>query len=192
MCNVIGFIVDNASLVLSAVVALATIAYTWINYLMYKENKASREHKLKPEIVPYLQSTASKKVLCLFIKNVGEGCAKDVRVKLLNDYKCLGDEDWPLSKFPLFNEGINVYPPGYELHYYINFWDDIRKKDMDGYLEMEVSYTDIKGKQGDKVCYKLKFNQIMSNYSNPPDNNEDLVVHHLEKISKTLDAISKK
>ena len=130
MQTLIAQLVNHASLVLSAVVALATIAYTWINYLMYRESKISRLQKLKPEIIPYLQSTASKNVLCLYIKNIGEGCAKNVKVKLLRDYNCLGKADWPLSKFPLFNEGVSVYPPGYELHYYIDFWDTIRDKEM--------------------------------------------------------------
>ncbi len=79
---------------------MATIAYTWINYLMFKESKISRQQKMKPEIVPYLQSTASKKVLCLYIKNVGEGCAKNVQVSLLNDYNCLGQVDWAIEQVP--------------------------------------------------------------------------------------------
>lgn len=192
MQTLIAQLVNHASLVLSAVVALATIAYTWINYLMYRESKISRLQKLKPEIIPYLQSTASKNVLCLYIKNIGEGCAKNVKVKLLRDYNCLGKADWPLSKFPLFNEGVSVYPPGYELHYYIDFWDTIRDKEMKGKLEMEISYTDIKGKQKDKNYYLLKFNQIMSNYSTPPDNNEDLTNHYLKSISESLKKYAEK
>lgn len=184
-------IVNNASLVLSAVVALATIAYTWINYLMYKESRISRLQKLKPEIVPYLQSTASKKVLCLYVKNVGEGCAKNVRIKLINDYNCFGKEDWPLSKFPLFNEGVNVFPSGYELHYYIDDWDTIRENGMAGYLEMDLTYTNIKGEQAETNHYVLKFNQIMSNYSTPPDNNEDLMNYYLKSISESLKKLSK-
>lgn len=191
MCDFINDIVDNASLVLSAVVTIATIAYTWINYLVYKESKNARKQKLKPEIVPYLQSTASKKVLCLYVKNVGEGCAKNVRIKLINDYNCLGKEDWPLSKFPLFNEGVNVFPSNYELHYYIDDWDTIRENGMAGSLEMEITYTDIKGGQGDNNHYTLKFNQIMSNYSTPPDNNEDLMTYYLKSMSESLKKLTK-
>lgn len=79
MCTIINLLIENASLVLSAVVAIATIAYTWINYLMYKESKNTRLQKMKPEVVPYLQSTASKKVLCLY-----EPTEKVEIVKLIN------------------------------------------------------------------------------------------------------------
>lgn len=191
MSTIIGFLIKNASLVLSAVVAVATIAYTWINYLMYKESKNTRLQKLKPEVVPYLQSTASKKVLCLYVKNVGEGCAKNVKIRLINDYNCFGNDDFPLSKFPVFNEGVNVFPSGYELHYYIDEWENIRKNGMDGYLEMLISYFDVKGNQEDCTHYILKFNQIMSNYSSPPDNNEDLMIYYLKLISGSLKKLSK-
>lgn len=182
----IRFIVDHASLVLSCVVAIATIAYTWINYLMYKESKITRRQKLRPEIVPYLQSNASNTILCLHIKNVGEGCAKNVRVNLINDYNCLGKTDWPLSKFPLFNEGISVYPPGYELHFYIDYWDTISSNGLNGYIEMAISYTDVKGEQADCNHYKLNFNHIMSNYSTPPDTYEAQIPYYLEQISKAI------
>lgn len=75
----------------------------------------------------------------------------------------------PLSKFPLFNEGVSVYPPGYELHY---------------------SYTDVKGKQADRIHYILKFNQIMSNYSTPPENNADLMNYYLNMMSESLKKLS--
>ena len=57
---------------------------------------------------------------------------------------------------------------------------------------MEISYTDIKGKQKDKNYYLLKFNQIMSNYSTPPDNNEDLTNHYLKSISESLKKYAEK
>ncbi len=177
----------NAEIILSAVVAVATVAYTIVNILMYRESKATRNQKLKPEIVPYLKSTATHDVLCLYIKNVGEGCAKNVHLTLLNDYNCFGKIEFPLSKFPIFNEGVNVFPSGYELHYYIDYWSTIKEKHMDDYLELEISFTDIKGGQFDKNHYMLKFSQIMSNYSTPPDTTEEQVAYYLKMISKSLE-----
>lgn len=177
----------NTELILSLVVAAATVAYTIINLMMYFESRATRKQKLKPEVIPYLKSTASRDVLCLFIKNVGEGCAKNVKIRLIKDYNSFGKAAFPLSKFPLFNDGVNVFPSGYELHYYIDTWESIREKNIDGFLELEVSYTDLKGKQAEKNYYKLKFNQIMSHYSTPPDTTEEQVAYYLKMISKALD-----
>lgn len=181
----------DTELILSAVVAIATVAYTIVNILMYCESRATRNQKLKPEIVPFLKSTASHDILGLYVKNVGEGCAKNVRIRLLDDYSCFGKADFPLSKFPLFSEGVNVFPSGYELHYYIDSWKNLHDKGHDGYLEMEISFTDIKGKQFDRNYYKLKFSQIMSNYSTPPDTTEEQIAYYLKQISKSLEKQNK-
>ena len=182
---------ETIEFTLSIVLAVATVAYTIINLMMWVESRATRRQKMAPLMVAYLESTANKQILCLFIKNVGEGCAKNVKVKLLRDHDCLGKDEWPLSKFPLFNEGVNVFPSGYQLHYYIDYWDSISKNGMDDYIELEITYRDIKGHNKQTQSYVLEFNQVMSNYSTPPDNYEAQIPFYLEHISKALDKISK-
>ena len=181
---------ETINLTLSIVLAVATVAYTIINLMMWFESRATRRQKMAPLMVAYLESTANKQVLCLFVKNVGEGCAKNVKVKMLRDHDSLGQDDWPLSKFPLFNEGVNVFPSGYQLHYYIDYWDSIRKNGMDDYIELEITCTDIKGRNQQTQSYVLKFIQVMSNYSTPPDTYEAQIPYYLEHISKAVKKIS--
>lgn len=68
----------NTQLILSIVVALATIAYTYITYRQLKESERVRFQKEAPNTVPYLKSTEDYTTMQLFIENFGEGVAKDV------------------------------------------------------------------------------------------------------------------
>lgn len=104
------------TLVLSIIVALATIVYTIVNYYMYKESKATRLQKAEPIIVTFLKCSSDHSLLSLYVKNIGEGCARDVAVHVDKDYK-LFREDEKLQDYRLFNDGVSAYPPQYELHY---------------------------------------------------------------------------
>lgn len=177
---------QTVELILSGVITFATVAYTIINLMQLVESKATRKQKLAPMIVAYLQSTASKNVLCLYIKNVGEGCARNVKVNVLQDYNCLGKIDWPLSRFPLFSDGVYIFPAGYHLHYYLDYWNAIRANGMEGSIELEISCEDINGKKQSKSTYYLKFNQIQSNYSTPPDTIQEQIPFYLKAIHEDL------
>lgn len=178
---------EVVSLILSGVITFATVCYTIINLMMWYESRETRRQKLAPQVIPFLRSTASKITLSLFIKNVGEGCAKDVKVKLLKDYNCFGKKEYPLSDFPIFKEGVNIFPSGYELHYYIDYWERIVDKDTDdGYIELEITCSDINGRKLKPQRYRLSFNQTRSNYSTPPDSYEGQVAYYLSEIYKDL------
>lgn len=174
------------NLILSIVLAIATVAYTWINWEMLKENKATRLQKTSPLIVPYLKSTASHEMVCLYIKNMGEGCAKDVSIRPITDYHIFYKDDYLLSSHPIFKEGINVFPSGYELHYNLNWWDLIRKQGMEDKIEFEITCKDMQGHLYGPHQYVLKLSQIMSNYSTPPDTYEGQIAYYLKDISKNF------
>lgn len=174
------------SLILSGVLALATIVYTWINWKMLKESQATRQQKLSPLIVPYLKSTATNEMVCLYIKNMGEGCARDVRVQIIKDYHVFYKDDYLLSNHPIFSNGVNVFPSGYELHYNLNWWDLVRKQGMDDCIELEITCTDINGCIHGPHHYKLELSQIMSNYTIPPDTYEGQIAYYLKEISRNI------
>ena len=179
----------SAEIVLSSVVAIATVAYTVINLMLWYESRATRCQKLAPLIVPYLKSTASCEALSLYIKNVGEGCAKNVRIKVIKDYLRFGKQDCPLSNFPLFKDGVSIYPSGYELHYLLNWWESI-KDNNDEYIELEISYSDINDKLVEKgKRYVVPFNQIKTDYLTPPESYEGQTAYYLKEIHKVLNRI---
>ena len=175
-------------LVFSAVLAFATVAYTIATILMFVESVKSRRLKTKPVVIPYLKTSDNHKTLMLCIKNIGEGCARNVHIKVLKDYCCFGKDSLPLSHNHIFKEGVSVFPSEYELHYYL----DNAVKAMcqkDGYIELVVYYSDDNGKSYKSENYKLVFNQISQSYSNPPETNEGKLVYYLKEISDSLKTI---
>ena len=178
-------------LILSIVLVAATIAYTGINWKMLKENRIARQQKIAPLIIPYLKSTATHEMVCLYIKNMGEGCARDVRVQIIKDYHVFYKDDYLLSNHPIFTEGVNVFPSGYELHYNLNWWDLVRKQGMDDCIELEITCTDINGCIHGPHHYKLKLSQIMSNYTTPPDTYQGQTAYYLKEIHKELKNLQK-
>ena len=143
---------NDPQIILSTVVAIATVFYTGVNVMMWYESRKTRKQETTPNIIAFLQSTANKEVLALHI----------------------------------------IYPPNYELHFYLDFWNTIRKECCDGYVELELEYSDMEGKIYRNNVFKLPFMQIASNYSTPPDNTEELVPYYLKEINKTLKAIRTK
>lgn len=182
---------ETVQLILSIVLAAATTAYTWINWKMLKESRIARQQKTAPLIIPYLKSTATGEALCLYIENVGEGCAKNLHIKVLRDYPCFCKDDCLLSRFPLFKEGINLFPSGYNLHFTLNWWDGI-KVEKDEYIELELSYSDINDRVVEsKRRYIVMFNQVRSGYLVPPETYEGQTAYYLKEIHKDLKNLQK-
>lgn len=173
-------------LVLSIVIAIATVAYTIINLMMWFESRANRRQKVAPLIIPYLKSTDTHEMLCLYIKNMGEGCAKDVRVKVIKDYHVLGRDDLLLSSRPIFSEGVNIFPADYELHYSLNWWENLSKEGMEGSIILEIAFKDLENREYGPNKYELKFRQIVSNYTNPPETYEGQIAYYLKEIDKDM------
>ena len=173
-------------LILIVVIAIATVAYSIINLMMWFESRATRRQKVAPLIIPFLKSTDTHEMLCLYIKNMGEGCAKDVRVKVIKDYHVFNRDDLQLSSLPIFSEGVSIFPSGYELHYCLNWWEDLNKEGMDGSVVLEVAFKDIDGRDYGPKRYELKFRQIVSNYTNPPETYEGQIAYYLKEIDKDM------
>ncbi len=92
----------------------------------------------------------------------------------------------PLSRFPLFKDGINIFPSGYDLHYTLNWWDGIKEEDNE-YIELEISYSDINNEPIESnKRYVVKFNQIRSGYLTPPESYVGQTAYYLKEIHKVL------
>lgn len=176
---------QTTELILSAVLAVATVCYTVINLLMLIESRRTRRQKILPQVIAYLKSTDDHQTLMLCIKNVGEGCAKNVKVTMLHDYNAFEKEQYQLSSFKIFTEGVNVFPSGYELHYYINWWEELVKRDGE-YIELTIDCCDINGKTCPQQYFSLPFRQVASNYSTPPETYVGQIAYYLKEISKSL------
>ena len=171
-------------LILSGVLVVVTAVYTWINWKILQESIATRRQKNSPNIVPYLKSSDNHEALFLYIKNMGEGCAKDVKIKVFKDYNRFCGKELLLSQLNIFNEGVNIFPSGYELHYGLNWWKDIVNKGTDDYIELEVKFKDLNDHKYGPYRYNLKFSQIQSTYLTPPETHIGQIAYYLKQLSE--------
>lgn len=182
----------NVELILSIVIASATVCYTVINLMMWFESRSTRKQKITPNIVAYLISTDSHMVEVLHIKNIGEGYAKDVRFKVLKDYKRLGKDSLLLSECGAIKRGVSSFPPQYEVTYYIENWCDIGDKNICDYIEIEISCKRIDGKNL-KETFKLPLNEITDqNYSSPPETYMGQIPHYIKSLNDSIKSLSEK
>lgn len=182
----------KVELILSAVLVACTIVYTWINWKVWKENKKTREQKITPHIIAYLKSTESHIALVLHIKNIGEGIAKNVKIDLLKDYNQFFREDLPLSQSGIFKNNLNIFPPQYEMKYYLAAMTKIDFDNEDSCVKLKISYERSDGKAIEDI-YDLPFNQITGqNYSNPPETFMGRIPYYLKEINDTLKKINTK
>lgn len=176
----------------SAVLAFATVAYTIATVLMLIESVKTRKQKTSPCIVPYLKMSDDCQLILLYVKNVGEGIAKNVQIKLCNNYFCFDNQNIPLSQYRIFQDGVSVFPSQYELGYILGNRESCLAANTNKYIELFVSYDDIKGKKHGGEYYKLLFQQIKQDYVNPPDSDTGRIAYYLKEISNSLNRILRK
>lgn len=154
---------------------------------MWKESKKARLQKITPLIVAYLKTTESHQELALYIENIGDGLANNVKFKVVRDCIRFGKKEMKFSEIDIVKNGVNVFPPNYKFQFYIGYPPEIFKNYRNESIEIEISYFDIKNR---KIIsnYKLEFNQALStNYSKPPETYTGQIAYYLSKISKKIE-----
>ena len=156
--------------------------------MLWYESRATKKQKIAPLIVAFLKSTESNKVLTLHMKNIGEGLAKNVKTKIIKDYKRFGKDDMLLSNDGIFKNGFNNFPPQYEFSYFLQVIKDLKSESGTVGIEIEISYENSE-KDKFKNIYILPFNQVLGQgYSDPPDSYIGQISYYLKEIHKTLKA----
>lgn len=178
----------KVELVLSIVLAACTIIYTIINALMLCESKKSRYQRITPILISYLKLSENKKLIQLYVENVGEGLAKDVTFNFIKNHNLFGKS--PVSEmYGFLKNGMNSFPSGNIMHCIL---DDLQRIDfnLNPYVEIEINYKDLRNKAY-KENYKLPFNQIKGIDSEIPDSYLGQIPYQLEQINKKLDKFKK-
>ena len=179
-------------IIFSAVLAFATVAYTIATVLMLIESVKVRKIKISPYVVPYLKISDDQQLILLYVKNVGEGIARNVHIELCNDYFCFDNQNIPLSQYRIFQDGVSVFPSQYEMVFILGNRDSCLAANTDYYIELLVNYDDMKGNKYKGECYKLLFQQIGQGYVTPPDTDMGRIAYYLKDISNSLNRISKR
>lgn len=178
--------------ILSTVIAASTVIYTVTSLFLWMESRATRKQKLTPMMVAYLKTSENHTTLELRIKNIGEGVARNLSIKTLQDYERLGKNDLLLSDVGVIKNGFNAFPPEYELVFYLGTWTEIYERDKDGSIKLEFSYKSSDKREFSEI-FELPFKQIFGqNYSEPPDSYLGQIPYYLKEINKTLKGIEKK
>lgn len=178
-CDIIFNVIE---LLFSAALVFATIKYTNATKLMYKESKETRLQKTTPYIVPYLKSSADHQSVFLYIQNVGEGTAKNVKVTLNKGYE--GPvKSLNIDGYKLFKEGVAMYPPQYELHFFIDTWEHIEKSD---YIELSIDYEGLDNRKFNQDHVRLTIWDSYHSWSGVLEETLDQIPYYLRKIDNTL------
>lgn len=181
----------KVEMILSFVLAVATVFYTFISLLLWYESRKTRKQKIEPHIVAFLKSTEDHNTLALHIKNIGEGFAKNVKIKMLQDYNQFGKELQLLSNLGIMKHGFNSFPPDYELKYYVHVYEEIYNSDKNEFISLTITY-DGSDKRKYNEEFVLPFNQLFGqNYSNPPETFMGQIPYYLDKINSTLKNLQK-
>jgi len=182
----------NVEIVMSIVIAICTILYTVINLMLWFESRATRKQKITPHVIAFLKSAENHMTLELHIKNIGDGIAKNVKIKTLKDYNQFGKEGLLISELGIMKNGFNSFPPQYELKYYIHTFTEIYDKEKGESLKFEL-YYESSDKRKFTETIELPFKQLLGqNYSTPPETYMGQIPFYLNEISSTLKNIEKK
>jgi len=176
----------NAEISLSIVLVVTTVIYTVISFMLWFESRKTRKQKIQPHIVAFLKSSENHKTLELHIKNIGEGHAKNVNILVLHDYNQFGKELKSFSNLGAMKNGINSFPPEYEIKYFVQDYDAIYDNDKNEFIKLKIDY---KGTDNRKFTeeFDLPFNQLFGqNYSNPPETFIGQIPFYLNEINMTL------
>lgn len=175
-------VINNIEILFSGVLVLVTIVYAIATILMYKESKETRLQKTTPCIIPYLKSSADHQSVFLYVQNVGEGTARNVKVTINKGYEGT-PKSFNIDGYKLFNEGVSIYPPQYELHFLINTLDNIEKND---YIELSIDYEGLDNRRFNQDHIRLTIWDSYHSWSGVPEETLDQIPYYLKAINNTL------
>lgn len=175
-------VINNIEVIFSGILVLVTIVYAIATILMYIESRKSRLQKTTPCIIPYLKSSADHQSVFLYVQNVGEGAAINVKVTINKGYEC-APKSFNIDGYKLFNEGVSIYPPQYELHFLINTWDNIEKTD---YIELSIDYEGLNNRKFNQDHIRLTIWDSYHSWSGVPEETLDQIPYYLKTIYNTL------
>lgn len=182
----------SAELIISLALLVVTATYALVTVFQLIESRKVRFQKESPNIVPYLKASETHGVMEFYIKNFGEGVAKDVVVEVIKDFKRFGDEKMLLSEIGIVKNGMNYFPPQYQLKFYIGSMIDLHKHNRDEFIALNISCTSLDGRKFTHH-FTLSFKQISGqNYSNPPETYIGRISYYLQQISEQLKKINKR
>lgn len=181
------------TLVFSGIVSISTVFYVILTGRLVRESRETRKFQETPFLAASIQfAETTKNVIQLKIKNIGLGYAQNVEFIILKDYEWVKDK--PLKERGAFKNGVQSFPPNYELTYTLAIFQPGQDKPLseEDYVELTINYKNIHNNSFSNN-YRLKFNEIYSQgYARPPLDNESAKVYYSAEILKQFAELNKK
>lgn len=185
----ISDIIPLGTLVLSGVIAIATVIYAVFTYYLAKatqvlalETKMMREFQTDPKLLVFITSSIVDVIFKnLVVENIGSGPAYNVQFELSNDFTLYDGRK--LSEIRIIKEGIPYIPPKEKYEFVLT--DAPYAKYADEYLTINATYQNSESKS-----FSEKFIIDFSLWKNLKVINIDginQIVDKLQKISENLE-----
>ncbi|MDO5654630.1 MAG: hypothetical protein Q4G27_00650 [Flavobacteriaceae bacterium] len=176
----------NTEIILSSVIATATIVYTIVTIFQLIESRKVRLQKSTPNIIAFLKSAENHIAMELHIKNFGEGVAKDVEVNFIKDFRRFNNDEQYFSSVGIAQNGLNYFPPNHFFKYYVGSMVTLYEENENEKIVVKISYKSLDNRYFSNI-FELPFNQIFGqNYSSPPETYMGQIPYYLKEINSQL------
>lgn len=139
---------NNLQLFFTGVVALATLVYAYLTYVLVKETIRLRQIQTEPEIIVYLQPIEdSPSFLEIIVRNIGGGTAYNLKWSFDLEAKLIKEKNTRLDKQKFFIEGMDYFAPGQIYRSIFGVTTELYEKPIPSALLLKVSYENMQTKK---------------------------------------------
>lgn len=180
-------------IIFSAVVTLSTVIYSVLTWKLVSETRKIRKFQITPDVNIYFErSEADASFVHIVFKNSGLGHAKNVKFRIIQDFKFYDFSHLALDQKGIIKNGIdNFYSNQCHRFYFTDLSKNHAEKQVSN-LTIEVSYYSI-----DNAKTIKEFNLSLSDLQGtsvftPPDNYIGRIAYELKEIKNLLKQYSAK
>ena len=150
---------DYIELTLSLIVAITTVVYATLTWLLVRESKSQRIALNEPRIYVGLQPNEKyMNIMELYVENFGNGVAYNIRFDFVRDFIFKNQKGKKLSEIAFFKKGLNTLSPKSKIKTYVTSLLEDSKEKFDNPIEINVTY-DTMEKKDLKLNFILDFSE---------------------------------
>jgi hypothetical protein len=133
-------------LLYTAIVAISTLAYAFLTYLLVRETIRLREVQAEPEIILYLNPSDDLPITYdLIVKNIGVSVAYNVRWEFDKNSIFIKERGVDLNVLKFFTDKTDYFAPGQIYRTYFGLGSELFRKPTPPGIRMKVSFNNRRG-----------------------------------------------
>jgi len=147
--------IQTIQIISTTVIAVATIIYAYLTYIIVKETRRLREVQVEPEIVLYLQpSENNPSFIYIIVRNIGASPAYNLKWTFDKNSPLLTIKNVNLLEIKFF-DGIDFFAPGQEFISFLETGPNLLSDPIPPPLEMNLKFSN---RRGDEFFRKFLLN----------------------------------